>query len=64
MSSHIKQQITSELDRRLKNLREHQFEAITVHNADYQELTGVFAKLIGVPLIKEIESIKEYVESL
>ena len=55
--NNIKAQIISEIDRRIEDLQQHRYDEIIVTGNQYQAL----AKVIGVPLMKELSSLKEYV---
>lgn len=60
----IKQQIVSELDRRMDLLREHQRDQIVVTGNQYDELNQALSKVIGAPLLEELGDIKSFVERL
>ena len=64
MSKDLKQTITNELDRRIDNLKEHQYDQIKVTGNQYEELNQALSKVIGVPLIKELENVKKFVQEL
>lgn len=63
MSDNIKQTIINELESRKKLLKEHQHDEIIVGN-QYSELNQALAKVIGAPLIGELDSIEDFVKSL
>nr|WP_122013356.1 hypothetical protein [Maliibacterium massiliense] len=63
-SQQIKEQIIRKIDERLAQLREHQYDQIEVTGNQYEELNQALAKVIGVPLIKELEDLKSFVASL
>ncbi|MGI6728321.1 MAG: hypothetical protein ACOX4P_07225 [Anaerovoracaceae bacterium] len=60
----IREQIIEELDSRINRLREHQYEEIVVTGNQYEELNQALSKVIGAPLIKELDSIKSFVQEL
>lgn len=60
----IKQQIIDELDSRIHRLQEHQNREIIVTGNQYEELNQALSKVIGAPLLKELDSIKSFVQSL
>ena len=62
--SNIKAEVISEIDRRIQNLQEHRFDEKIVTGNQYDDLNQALSKVIGVPLIKELSSLKQYVESL
>ncbi len=64
MSKNIKEDIIEELDRRIQLLEEHQEEQIIVTGNQYEELNQALSKVIGAPLIGELESMKEFVGKL
>lgn len=64
MGKDIKQEIITELDSRIGLLKEHSQDRILPTGNRYDELNQSLAKIIGVPLMKELESIKEFVNSL
>ena len=59
--NNIKAQIISEIDRRIEDLQQHRYHEIIVTGNQYDELNQALAKVIGVPLMKELSSLKEYV---
>ena len=58
--NNIKAQIISEIDRRIEDLQQ-RYDEIIVTGNQYDELNQALAKVIGVPLMKELSSLKEYV---
>ena len=60
----IKQQIITELDHRIASLKAHRFDEVIVSGNQYQELNQALAKVIGVPLTKELEDVKAFVMGL
>lgn len=64
MSKSIKEEIINELDRRIDNLAEHQYDQIEVTGDQFGELNQAFKKVIGIPLRKELESVKEFINKL
>lgn len=60
----IKQVIIDEIDDRLNVLKEHEHDQIVMSGNQYDELNQVLSKVISVPLIGELNSIKEFVQSL
>lgn len=63
MSDNIKQTIITELDNRIELLKEHQHDEIIPGN-QYNELNQALAKIIGAPLIGELDNIKDFVQKL
>ena len=64
MPQDIKQQIITELDQRIASLKAHRFDEVIVSGNQYQELNQALAKVIGVPLTKELEDVKAFVMGL
>lgn len=60
----IKQVIIDEIDDRLNVLKEHEYDQIVMSGNQYDELNQALSKVISVPLIGELNSIKEFVQSL
>ncbi|CAB1247203.1 conserved protein of unknown function [Ruminococcaceae bacterium BL-6] len=60
----IRQTILSELDSRINRLKEHSDDRIIPTGNRYDELNQSLSKIIGVPLMQELESIKDFVNSL
>lgn len=64
MHTPLKQQILDELDQRIERLSQHQQDQIIVTGNEYDELNQVLAKIIGAPLLKEIQDIRDFVLGL
>ncbi|MDF1493265.1 MULTISPECIES: hypothetical protein [unclassified Caproiciproducens] len=64
MSKDIKKAVINELDRRIALLKEHQSERMITTGDQYEELNQALSKVIGVPLTGELESIREFVQTL
>ncbi|MEZ4357195.1 MAG: hypothetical protein R2876_00950 [Eubacteriales bacterium] len=64
MSDNIKEKIIAELDRRINNIREHQYDQIEVSGDQFSELNQALKKVIGMPLKKELESIREFINKI
>ena len=64
MHNALKQQILDELDKRSHDLEEHRYDEIIVTGNQYDELNQVLAKIIGVPLLKEVQDIRDFVLGL
>ena len=64
MSKDIKKEITCELDKRIDRLRQHQDDEIIVTGNQYEELNQALSKVIGTPLLMELEDLKEFVQEL
>ncbi len=64
MSTSIKSEIIQEIDHRIEILKEHQYDEIIVTGNQYDELNQALAKVIGAPLISELENLKSYIEKL
>ena len=64
MHSNLKSEIIQEIDHRIEILREHQGEEIIITGNQYEELNQALSKVIGTPLIGELESLKSYIEKL
>ena len=60
----MKQTILDELDRRISNVAAHRYDQIEVTGNQYEELNQALAKVIGVPLQKELENLRAFVEEL
>lgn len=61
----IKQRVIDELDNRIGLLREHYYgDKIKASDNQYEELNQALSKVIAVPLLKELESIKEFTQGL
>ena len=64
MHNALKQQILDELDKRIHDLEEHRYDEIIVTGNQYDALNQVLAKIIGVPLLKEVQDIRDFVLGL
>lgn len=64
MGKDIKKEIIQELDRRIHLLEEHRDDKIIVTGNQYEELNQALSKVIGTPLMGELQSIKEFVGRL
>ena len=64
MHNALKQQILDELDKRIHDFEEHRYDEIIVTGNQYDELNQVLAKIIGVPLLKEVQDIRDFVLGL
>lgn len=64
MSSDIKDRLSSEINSRIVRLKQHYYDEIDLTGNQYEELNQALSKVIAVPLIKELESLKEYVRKL
>lgn len=62
--NNIKAEVISEIDRRITQLQQHRHDEVIVTGNQYEELNQALAKVIGVPLLKELSSLKSYVEQL
>ncbi len=60
----IKSQIINKIDDRLAQLNAHRFDEIVVTGNQYEELNQALSKVIGVPLIKELEDLRQFVVKL
>lgn len=60
----LKQNILAELDSRLERLRAHQNDAIEITGNPYEELNQALSKVIGAPLVSELEDLRSYICSL
>jgi hypothetical protein len=60
----FKQQVLDELDKRIKDLQEHRYDEIIITGNQYDELNQVLAKIIGVPLLKELQDVRDFVFGL
>ena len=56
--------LLEEIDRRISLLEAHKGDQILATGNPYQELNQALSKIIGVPLVKELASIREYIQSL
>ena len=64
MHNALKQPLLAELDKRIHDLEEHRYDEIIVTGNQYDELNQVLAKIIGVPLLKEVQDIRDFVLGL
>ena len=64
MHSNLKSEIIQEIDHGIEILREHQDEEIIITGNQYEELNQALSKVIGTPLIGELQSLKSYIEKL
>jgi hypothetical protein len=64
MSKDIKKEIVGELDRRIQLLKEHENDQVICTGNQYEELNQALSKVIGVPLMGELQSIKEFIGKL
>ncbi|MGI5857283.1 MAG: hypothetical protein ACOX64_12610 [Candidatus Merdivicinus sp.] len=64
MNEKDKSKITAEIDRRLAILKEHEHDRIIQTGNQYEELNQALAKVIATPLMGELQSLRDYVESL
>jgi hypothetical protein len=64
MAKDIKKEMISELDRRIQLLKEHENDQVICTGNQYEELNQALSKVIGVPLMGELQSIKEFVGRL
>lgn len=64
MSDNVRKEILDEIDKRLLRLKEHQNDKIIQTGNQYDELNQALSKVIGAPLIKELEDLKEFVIKL
>lgn len=60
----IKQEIINEIDNRISLLKAHENDEIIKNGNQYSELNQALAKVIGMPLMGELNSIKEFIENL
>ena len=59
-----RQEIIEEIDRRIGLLKEHENDAIEITGNQYAELNRALSKVIGVPLMGELTSMKEYIQQM
>ena len=62
--SDLKKQIIHELDSRIARLKEHQYEQIKITGNQFEELNQALSKVIGVPMMCELQSVRDFVENL
>lgn len=60
----LKQQIIHEIDHRIALLEEHQDDEIIITGNQYEELNQALKKVINVPLHKELDSLRSYIDHL
>lgn len=56
--------ILQEIDRRLENLYQHEDDEIIQTGNQYEALNQVLSKVISVPLVGELESLRDFVSQL
>ncbi|MFR8003847.1 MAG: hypothetical protein ACLU62_13165 [Hydrogeniiclostridium sp.] len=59
-----RQEIIEEIDRRIGLLKEHENDSIEITGNQYAELNRALSKVIGVPLMGELTSMKEYIQQM
>ncbi len=59
-----RREIIEEIDRRIGLLKEHENDAIEITGNQYAELNRALSKVIGVPLMGELTSMKEYIQQM
>ena len=59
-----RQEIIEEIDRQIGLLKEHENDAIEITGNQYAELNRALSKVIGVPLMGELTSMKEYIQQM
>lgn len=64
MSKNVKQQILDELNSRIGRLKQHADDPIVQADNNYDVLNQALSKTIGEPLCKELESVRDFVETL
>lgn len=65
MSQDIKSRLINELDSRIARLQRHQeCEDVVQSENPYEQMNEVMSKAIGLPLKKELEDIKRFVQKL
>lgn len=57
----LKSKLNWEIDNRILRLKQHYYDEIDLTGNQYDELNQALSKVIAVPLIKELESLKEYI---
>lgn len=60
----LKTQIIHEIDHRIALLEEHQDDEVIITGNQYEELNQALKKVINVPLHKELDSLKSYINEL
>lgn len=61
MSADLKSKLNSEINSRILRLKQHYYDEIDMTGNQYEELNQAISKVIAVPLIKELESLKEFI---
>ncbi len=64
MEKNIKQTILQELDSRISRLAAHEDDPIVPEDNQYGVMNQALSKTIGVPLRKELEDVRRFVEKL
>lgn len=64
MSAEIKSRLNSEINSRITRLKKHYYDEIDVTENQYEALNRALSKVIAVPIINELESLREYVNGL
>ena len=64
MHQSIQDTIVKEIDSRISRLKEHLDDPIIQSGNQYEELNQALSKVINVPLVKELEDLKGYIEDL
>ncbi len=62
MSTDLKSKLNSEINSRIARLKHHYYDEIDLTGNQYEELNQALSKVIAVPLINELESLKEYID--
>ena len=60
----VKQQVLQELETRIQRLEEHRDDQIHLADNQYEELNQAISHVIGVPLLKELTDLHEFVQNL
>lgn len=60
----VKQQILNELETRIRRLEEHRNDHIHVAENQYEELNQALSHVIGVPLLRELTDLHDFVQNL
>ena len=64
MSKNVKQQVLDELNSRIDRLKKHADDPIVQADNNYDVLNQALSKTIGEPLGKELENVRDFVETL
>lgn len=64
MSKNVKQQVLDELNSRIDRLKKHADDPIVQTDNNYDVLNQALSKTIGEPLCKELENVRDFVETL